>query len=139
MLFDAGPEAEMRPFGVQNHAEQFRTPPVHLESFLQCGDHVRVDDVPFGTRETQPQQLLVVLQPRVDGKRDADAHGLPSAFGRRLSTSESLHAVPCAISLRKAMKSISRCSRGPSLKARKPVRASASILSASHAREFSLF
>src|SRR5512143_851195 len=140
MLLDRGTEGEMSAGGVNENAAQFRNRPMLNDGILDRPDQRRIEDIRLGAIEPQTKQPSVALEP--DFQRAAHALcppalGIP-AFGISSSIIASLHPSPLARRWRNATKSISRSFFGPSLKARNPVRASAIMLRASHARLFSL-
>src|SRR5512139_432185 len=96
-------------------------------------DHLGVENVRLRAREPQAQQRAVAVEPNLQRR----AHFF-FAFGWMLSCSGPTQLSPAASFCRSSTKSTSRSSFGPSLNAVKPARASVIMLSASHAREFSL-
>lgn len=67
VLFDAGTEAEMRPFGIEQHREQAWVSAMCIQRRLQRRNHGGIDYVGLGPGQTQPQQCTVVLEPDFEG------------------------------------------------------------------------
>ena len=139
VLLDAGAEAEMRPLGIEQHAAQRRRLP-RCASSAPCSAAIIAASttLAFGPRQAQAQQARRRARARpssgawrhgscacclrLDARRAARRPSLAAASAWRSATNRP-RGRPC----------------GPSLKARKPARASVIMLSASQAREFSLF
>src|SRR6516225_3578464 len=134
VLLDAGAEAEMRSFGVEQHGGEASIAKMLSQRFVERRDHFRVDNIRLWTAQAQAQKPAFHLKPDLEWGR---CH--QRAFGWMLLMSSSDQGVLAASARRSVTKSTSRpVSFVPSLKARKPARASVIMLSASQAREFSL-
>src|SRR5574341_731502 len=131
VLLDACAERKMRPLVIDQRGEQPLVVLVGSKGGGERGDHRRVDQVRLGSCQAQPEQRPVLLQPDLE-RRVVHLRGWIESC--RAPTQDS----PAAIFCRSLMKSTSRWSLGPSLKAVKPARASVTMLSASQARWFSL-
>ncbi len=123
VLLDAGAEAEVRAFGVEQDAAQRRRLAARASASARRSAAIisASTTLALGRASRSAQQARRRARARLAA---GAAHHLPPfalAAGRRLSTSSGLQGVPAASAWRSATKSASRSSLVPSLNARKPV------------------
>ena len=66
MFFDTRTEAEVRTFGVEQHATEPGMVAIVEERAMERRDHRGVDEIRLGPRQTQTQQRAIALEPGLD-------------------------------------------------------------------------
>ena len=66
MLLDAGAEAEMRPFGIDQHRAELAVAEMLGQRLVERADHRGIDQIGLRTVEPQPQQRAVRLVPDLE-------------------------------------------------------------------------